>query len=293
LVDGRAQVSMNLTNFHQTPIARVVETVRREAARYGVVIHHSELVGLIPQEALVDAAVWYTQLDEFKPNQILESRLYEVMQPAGEASKKEDISFLDDLASADPTPGGGSAAAYTGAEAAALIAMVGRVTIGKKKYADVEQEMISMIDQADDLRKKLTAAVKEDAASFERLITAIRLPKTTTEEQSIRTIVIDEATKEAARVPHTTARMCLATIELALKAAELGNINAISDAASAAFLAVAGLKSASANVKINVKSLMNPVEMNNLIVDVIEFTKRATELETQLQQVLSDRADIH
>ncbi len=76
LVDGRAQVSMNLTNFHATPIARVVEFIRREAWRYGVGIHHSELVGLIPQEALADAAVWYTQLDEFSPEQILESRLY-------------------------------------------------------------------------------------------------------------------------------------------------------------------------------------------------------------------------
>ena len=72
LVDGRAQVSMNLTNFRETPIARVVETIRREAERYGVGIHHSELVGLIPQEALVDAAVWYTQLDQFDKEQILE-----------------------------------------------------------------------------------------------------------------------------------------------------------------------------------------------------------------------------
>ena len=75
LVDGRAQVSMNLTNYRKTPIALVVETIRREAQRYGVDIHHSELVGLIPQEALVDAAVWYTQLDQFEADQVLENRL--------------------------------------------------------------------------------------------------------------------------------------------------------------------------------------------------------------------------
>ncbi|MDO9120556.1 MAG: glutamate formimidoyltransferase, partial [Anaerolineaceae bacterium] len=110
MVDERAQVSMNMTNFRQTPMARVVEAVRREADRYGVGIHHSELVGLIPQDALIDAAVWYTQLDGFKAEQILENRLYEVAQ--SEATQKSRFEFLDQLASADPTPGGGSAAAY-------------------------------------------------------------------------------------------------------------------------------------------------------------------------------------
>jgi len=91
MVEGRAQVSMNLTNYRHTPIARVVEFVRREAARYGVMIHHSELVGLVPQEALVDAAVWYTQMDEFEPAQVLETRLYEVM---GEVSSQESRSRI-------------------------------------------------------------------------------------------------------------------------------------------------------------------------------------------------------
>ena len=88
LVDGRAQISMNLTNFHDTPIARAVEFIRREAQRYGVGIHHSELVGLIPQEALVDAAVWYTQLDQFDKEQILESRLF--LSDAGEGSQSSN-----------------------------------------------------------------------------------------------------------------------------------------------------------------------------------------------------------
>ena len=87
LVDGRAQVSMNLTNFKQSPIARIVETIRREAQRYGVAIHHSELVGLTPQEALVDSAVWYTQLDDFKSDQILENRMFEVFQEGVTISK--------------------------------------------------------------------------------------------------------------------------------------------------------------------------------------------------------------
>jgi glutamate formiminotransferase/formiminotetrahydrofolate cyclodeaminase len=125
LVDGRAQVSMNLTNFRKTPIATVVEMIRREALRYGVNIHHSELVGLIPEEALVDAAVWYTQMDQFEPDQVLERRLYAAI---GEGGIEESIggsglmfgNFLDALASGEPTPGGGSASAYAAAAGASL-----------------------------------------------------------------------------------------------------------------------------------------------------------------------------
>ena len=90
LVEGRAQVSMNLTNFRETPIGRVVETIRREAQRYGVGIHHCELVGLIPQEALIDAAVWYTQLDQFSAEQIFESRVYQ----SGDSQSKESSAVV-------------------------------------------------------------------------------------------------------------------------------------------------------------------------------------------------------
>ena len=168
LVDGRAQVSMNLTNYRKTPIALVVETIRREATRYGVAIHHSELVGLIPQEALVDAAVWYTQLDQFEAEQILENRI-------GQPQVSENrFTFLDELASNNPTPGGGSAAAFTAAQAAALAEMVARLTIGKKKYAEVESEMRMIADQANGLRKELTSAIAEDSQAFESLMAAMR-----------------------------------------------------------------------------------------------------------------------
>jgi len=137
LVDGRAQVSMNLTNFRKTPVARVVEFIRREAERYGVGIHHSELVGLIPQEALVDTAVWYTQLDQFEKDQVLETRL---------ADAAQKVDFLDAIADGSPTPGGGSAAAHAGAMGAGLVAMVACLSIGKKKYAEVEDEMKAVLD---------------------------------------------------------------------------------------------------------------------------------------------------
>ncbi|HSB67296.1 MAG TPA: glutamate formimidoyltransferase, partial [Anaerolineales bacterium] len=143
LVDGRAQVSMNLTNFRKTPIALVQETIRREAARYGVSIHHAELVGLIPQAALVEAAVWYLQMDQFTHEQILEQKLFTTTQTDQQTTQEAGeyrVDFLDALASSSSTPGGGSAAAYTGAAAAGLVSMVARLTIGKKKYADVDAQ---------------------------------------------------------------------------------------------------------------------------------------------------------
>ena len=168
LVEGRAQVSMNLTDFHRTPLARVVELIRREARRYGVDIHHSELVGLIPEEALVDAAVWYTQLDEFDPNQILERRLYATLdtETAGREGGLVAGDLLDDLASNKPTPGGGSAAAFSAAAAAALVEMVASSTIGKERYKDVEEEMEIILERASALRVYLTSAVEQDAVFF-------------------------------------------------------------------------------------------------------------------------------
>ena len=153
LVEGRAQVSMNLTNFRSTPMAQVVEMIRREAARYGTSIHHSELVGLIPQEALVEAARYYLQLDTFQPDQILEYRLAEALAKEQEmeqtqTTEKSAYDFLNQLADGTPTPGGGSASAYSGAAGAALVSMVARLTIGKKKYAAVEETMKAKIGRA-------------------------------------------------------------------------------------------------------------------------------------------------
>jgi len=289
MVEGRAQVSMNLTNFRQTPIARVVEMVRREAQRYGVAVHHSELVGLVPQQALVDAAVWYTQLDQFEPSQVLESRLYEVL-PGSQAVKAPD--FLDELASAKPAPGGGSAAAHTAAAAAALVAMVGQLTVGKKKYAEVESEMKALIVEADGLRSKLTAVVDEDAASFNNYIAATKMPKETAEQASARDAAMEAATLEAAKVPYITVELAFQTMKLAAKAAELGNLNAISDACSAVHLAQAAIQSAGLNILVNVKNLADPAPAADLIKGLHEIEGKAASLEKSVMKTVETRAGI-
>ena len=286
LVEGMAQVSMNLTNFSQTPVYRVVETIRREAARYGVNIHHSELVGLIPQEALIDSAVWYLQLNGFKADQILEQRLYAAASRSGAATC---LSFLDDLAAANPTPGGGSAAAHAGAMGAALVAMVARLTIGKKKYAAVEAQMIEILNQAERLRRELTAAIDEDSAAFEGVMASFKLPKDTPEQQRVRAEAIEKATLRAAQVPLTVAQKSVEVMALAERAVALGNLNAISDGASAAAMARAALTSAGYNVRINLAGLADKAAGDTLLDQLWTLEGKAVKLEINVQKSIQER----
>jgi len=289
LVDGMAQVSMNLTNYQGTPLARVVETIRREARRYGVSVHHSELVGLIPQQALVEAARWYLQLDQFEEGQILEYRLAEAQAGAQSFTSSD---FLQALADGTPTPGGGSAAAYSGAAAAALVAMVARLTTGKKKYTEVQDQMQAVLEKTESLREALTTAIQRDAAAFTGVMEAFRLPKNTPEEETRRQAAIEHATLEAARVPLEVATWSVEVIELARQVVELGNLNAISDGASGAALARAALTGAGYNVRINLASLEESGEAEAMRNELGELERRAGVPEEQIQKLLAERGGI-
>jgi len=292
LVEGRAQVSMNLTDFRKTPIARVVEFIRREAERYGVGIHHSELVGLIPQEALVDASVWYTQLDAFSKEQILESRLYTPSDVNGSAPPKP-ASFVEILSTPTPTPGGGSAAAYAGAMGAALVSMVSGLTIGKKKYADVEAEMQAVRVMAEKLRRELHQAVDDDASAFEALMGTFRLPKDTEEQKTARQAAIIQATMNAAHVPLHTVEDAVKVMELAIKCARNGNVNAISDAMSGFAMCRAALTAAAYNVRININSLGDVSSSGGrMLQELAELEKKADELEVEIKSVMKERGGI-
>ena len=299
LVDGRAQVSMNLTNFHKTPIALVIETIRREAQRYGVGIHHSELVGLIPQDALIDAAVWYTQMDQFEPDQVLEKKLFATMQAETTADSRQqtadggrrsavDGQFLDAVAAGEPTPGGGSAAAYAGAMAAGLVAMVARLTMGKKKYAEVERQMKEILDEAETLRAELTTAVDRDAKAFEAIMAAFKLSK----DNPNRAAQIQEATLHAAEIPLEVASQALRVMELALEVASIGNANAITDAGSGAAMAQAALTGAGYNVRINVLGLNDKAAVETLLGEVQALDEIAAQLQEQLKQQLIERGGL-
>jgi glutamate formiminotransferase/formiminotetrahydrofolate cyclodeaminase len=244
LVEGKAQISMNLTDYTHTPIHRVQEAIRVEAARYGCQITHAELIGMIPEQALIDTARWHLQLDLFDENQILEWQV--------QAAESQDIrphAFLNAVASGEPTPGGGSAAALAGALAAALAAMVARATIGKKKYAEVEAAMQEVAEIADTLRALLTQAISDDSAAFEDVMAAYRLSK----EDPSRPAAIQAAMLHAAEVPLHTARLCVDALKQLQVVAAEGNINAGTDAGAGAHMALAALEAAALNVKVNLR----------------------------------------
>lgn len=282
-VDGRAQVSMNLTNFKKTPLPRVLEAIRREAQRYGVGIQNSEIVGLIPQSALLETAVWYTQLDLFSPDQVLERK----MALEGGASRQPD--FTDDLAAATPTPGGGSAAAYAGAMAAGLVAMVARLTIGKKGYEEQAQTMGDLLQESEALRVELRAAVERDAEAFNQVMAAYQMPKTDPDRKS----AIREATMGAAIVPLEVAQKSLRVMELALEAARSGNLNAISDAGSALNLAFASLNSAAYNVRINLSGLDEGKKVSDMKQAIEEAEDQAWAFLAAIKEVLTERGGIY
>jgi glutamate formiminotransferase / formiminotetrahydrofolate cyclodeaminase len=284
LVDGQAQVSMNLTDFTQTPMAPVMEFVKREAARYGASATRSELVGMIPQAALIDAAQWYLQLDNLEADQVLENRLAEVAdEPDDEAS-----TFLDRLAAGTAAPGGGAAAAYAGAMGAALVGMVARLTVGKKKYAEVEAQMQSVVDGADKLRASLTAAVQADSEAFEAVMEAFKLPKETAEQQTARAEAVEQAYIHAAEVPLRVARDAVATLGLAAVVAEHGNVNAFSDAGSAAYLAKAALTGAALNVRANATAVQDRPTATSWLKELSGLEARANDALAVIDRVVRD-----
>jgi glutamate formiminotransferase/formiminotetrahydrofolate cyclodeaminase len=282
-VDGRAQVSMNLTNFKKTSLPVVVETIRREAERYGVGIHNSELVGLIPQQALVDTAVWYTQMDLFSPDQVLERKM--AMVEGGDSQ----LDFTDDLAAATPTPGGGSAAAYAGAMAAGLVSMVARLTIGKKGYQDQEKTMKNILDEAESLREQLKDAVDRDAEAFNKVMAAYKKTKSDPDRET----AIQDATLGAAQVPLEVAGKALGVMGLALTAARSGNLNAISDAGSAVNLAFASLNSAAYNVRINLSGINDKKKSQKLLRSIEKIEKQGKQFMDVIKDVLTERGGIY
>ncbi len=247
----RAQVSMNLVDVEQTPIHRVLALVRDEAARHGAAISGCEVVGLVPEAAMLDAAEHAMQLEGFKRDQVLELRLRRA--PLTEAVPI--ASFFESVAGPTPTPGGGTVAAFTGALASCLATMVANLTLGKKKYAAAEADMAGLKRDAEGLRRDLLALARRDSEAFEAVLRARKLPQATPAEVAARDAALAAADLTAARVPLETAEKCLQVLHLALLAAQKGNTNAVTDAGVAGLLARAAGDGALWNVEINLKSM--------------------------------------
>ena len=249
-VDGQAQVSMNLVDLDATPLHRAYEMVKMEAEAQGVTPTWSEVVGLVPERALFEAAARHLRWRTYSPDLVLERQVR-----SAAAGGESLTGFLATVASSAPVPGGGSVAALAGALGAALAQMVAGLTIGRKKYAAVETEMKERALQAAALVRRLDALRVEDAAAYAMVSAAYQLPKETPEQSAARDAAIQRALVDAATTPLETARCCAEVAALAAFAAEHGNTNAASDAGVAALLAEAACRGAVYNVRINVVAM--------------------------------------
>jgi glutamate formiminotransferase / formiminotetrahydrofolate cyclodeaminase len=254
LVRGLAQVSMNLTDFEQTPVHRVFEVVKREAARYGVVPISSEIVGLIPKKALEQAAEWFLQVENFDSSLILENRLAAVM--GGKMSvggiRAGVEPFVEQLAEAKATPGGGSASAAAAAMAAGLASMVASMSRGKKAYLQYEAQLSAAIARLAPLREELKAAIDADAAAYDSVMKAYKEAKA---DATGGEVLIDASLKLATGVPLSVAEKAWEVAEITQGLVAITNPNMKSDLTTAQALARAAITGALANVEINLASL--------------------------------------
>ncbi len=270
---GAAQISINLTNFHVTSLHDAFDAASEEAARRGMRVTGSEIVGLVPLEAIRRAGLHYlakqgaflgvseaelvhvaakslglSDVSPFDPMQkIIEYRL----RRTGALVDFTVRSFADELASVSPAPGGGSVAALLGALASSLAAMVAALTHGKKGFEGETARMVALGVEAQSMKDAFLDAVDRDTDAFNAVLAAMKLPKKTPEEVEVRRRAMEEATKEATLVPLGVLVRTKRAAELAAEVAARGNPNSLSDAGVAALCARAAAEGAYYNVLIN------------------------------------------
>lgn len=264
----QVQISMNLVNYTKTPIFRVFETIKSEAARYGVNVTSSEIIGLVPNDAIVDVADFYLQFEGFSKEQILEEQL------KGAASGDGGDSFYDEVASSSPAPGGGSVAASAGALASALSAMVCRLSVGKKQYADVKDELAEIRDKCDPLKDELETLIVTDMEAFNDVMAAFK-----TKDDA----KVEEATKNASMVPLTVMQKSFEVLKMAEVVANKGNENSVTDAGVAGLMAMAAIEGAGYNVKINLVDLQDKAFVKKLTKEANEIISQGKEIAERIK----------
>ena len=265
LVRGMAQVSMNLTDFEQTPIHRVFELVKREAARYGVMPVSSEIVGLIPKAALEQAAEWFLQVENFDSSLILENRLASVMSGKmaaggpGAGLAAGVAPFIEQLAAPTATPGGGSASAASGAMAAGLAHMVASMSRGKKAYLQYEAQLSEAIARLASLREELKVAIDADAESYNVVMKAYRAAR----EADDGGVGVNAALRQATSIPLSVAEHSAEAKTIAESLKPITNPNMASDLITAVALAQAAVTGALSNVDINLGSMKSGISADD------------------------------
>jgi len=275
-----AQVSINLTDFEQTPMHRVYEMVKREAERYGVVPVGSEIVGLVPKKAIEMAADFFLQLEDFSPAQVFENKLADALSGVPmDVAKDGKLAglarpFLEAVATPAATPGGGSVSAYAGALAAALGQMVAGLSRKKKSQAGFADQLSVALDEMRRIADELAEAIDRDAASYDAVMAAFKLSQGDARETQQREEAIQKATKGASEVPLQVAERSVELYE------RLGQLDAIvaasmrSDLQVARLMAEAGARGALANVEINLDGLKDAAYVSSMRAKIAALQER-------------------
>jgi len=275
------QVSMKLTDYTKSSMHDVLDAISGLAKENGVPVVESEIVGLVPEEAMLKASVHYLSLRNFSSDQVIENRIFssEVKEVGNSSLASLSLrNFADKVSSKSPTPGGGSVAAYAGVLAASLVAMVCQLTISRKKYEAAWSRAQEILVQSLEAKTKLMDLVDRDATAYDQVSAALKLPKSTEEENDIRKRQFNIALKSAAEVPKETALFSHSVFLLAKEIREIGNKNATSDAETAIQLSRASVLGAYHNVRTNLEGLSEETEfarsISQQLVAVVEDVSR-------------------
>lgn len=256
-----AQVSINLTDFEQTPMHRVYELVKREAERYGAMPVGSEIVGLVPKKAVEMAAEYFLQLENFSPSQIFENKLQAALTGAPMETSNDGAlanatrPFLDAVAAPAATPGGGSVSALAAALGGALGQMVAGLSRKKKSQAEHVDKLSEHLESMRGSTEELSRAIDRDAQSYDQVMKAYKLPQGNAEENRQREEAIQKATRGATEVPLEVAKRSVALLESLVQLETIAAASMKSDLQVARFVASAGARGAIANAEINLDAI--------------------------------------
>lgn len=310
---GIAQISMNLTNIGITPVHIAFDEVCRKASDRGIRVTGSELVGLIPLKAMIDAGKYFLAkqqrslgvdneelikiavkslgLDELKPFNPKE-KIIEYVLEASEANKKlvqmTAAGFANETASESPAPGGGSISAYVGALGASLATMVANLSSHKRGWDDRWEEFSRWAEKGQQLKDQLLYLVDEDTRAFNMIMEALDLPKKTEDEKAIRAQAIEHASLYAIEVPFKVMQTSLATMEVIQAMAETGNPNSVSDAGVGALCARLAVMGAYLNVKINAAGIADKEKVATYLTLGNEIEQKSIEKETEILAKVND-----
>jgi glutamate formiminotransferase/formiminotetrahydrofolate cyclodeaminase len=310
---GVAQISMNLTNINVTPVHIAFDEVCKSATSRGIRVTGSELVGLIPLKAMLDAGKYFLEkqersigvsekelikiaiksmgLDElgpFKP----EERIIEYMLKDKADSKlvrMDLVAFADETASESPAPGGGSISAYVGSLGASLATMVANLSSHKKGWDDRWKEFSDWAEKGQAAKDELIRLVDQDTAAFNKIMTAFSLPKSTDEEKTIRTQAIQDATKFAIEIPFKVMEVSIKSMEVIKAMAEVGNPNSVTDAGVGALCARTAVIGAFMNVKINASGYNDKAYVKDIIAKGEKIEQEAIAIETAVIKIVNDK----